>query len=98
MAPRVGIEPTCLSASLVNSQASYHLSTAELYGGEYRTRTDLNIRIASAATTPGSPIPHIFGAPQGIRTLKIQVLSMARIPIPSKGQISKLFFKEQTVL
>ncbi len=29
-----------------------------------------------------------FGAPHGIRTHKIQVLSMARIPIPSKGLFS----------
>ena len=32
---------------------------AKFNGGEYRIRTDLNTRIASAVTTPSSPIPQI---------------------------------------
>ena len=33
-----------------------------------------------------------YGAPGEIRTLKIQILNLARIPIPSPGQIQQVSF------
>ncbi len=43
---------------------------------------------------PPTAIHNVFqyGAPGGTRTLRIQVLNLARIPIPSPGQIQQVSF------